>query len=241
VAQITSFNQLGLHMGLLQGSLDELCAAGRDVLPTGIDVVLFEPFLFQLEQLPLTLALSFWYATNRIREANLLANASLTLPFRCRVRAVAVAFETLHYAYGKQVGDILGMNHAALREMQVGHLTHDFVLPLWQHPFTVMSEVTTIATFDYSQPVKDLCTETSGAMINEGPCHGVVSWLEFSLDRDDQYVISTSVNAPGARQSVRFFPADKEPYQKVSRAHRFYARFALAGVSAESSVSFTIA
>jgi len=96
---------------------------------------------------------------------------------------------------------LLGLDHGPLRDMQADLDTHDFVFPLWQHLFTKLSEPVTICTLEYTQDILEP-TEVSIPISGEAKCNAVVYWLEFSLDEQDEHILSTEAHVEGFRKQL---------------------------------------
>jgi protein arginine N-methyltransferase 7 len=75
------------------------------------DVLVAEPFWFQMQNLCLWQALNFWYVRTSL-SARLVPNP-VVFPSSARIQAVAVQFQNLHISYGK-CGFVEGFDHAAL-------------------------------------------------------------------------------------------------------------------------------
>jgi hypothetical protein len=108
-----------------------------------------EPFIAQMQALPLVQAFAFWCRCSAAAKALQQARRPVTLPARAVVCAQAVQFTHLHRNHGP-VGAVSGFDHSALDAAQAGWADNTFSYPLWQYEFKPVSSRIAVFTMDFA-------------------------------------------------------------------------------------------
>jgi hypothetical protein len=116
-----------------------------------VDAIVGEPFLAQMQALPLLQAWAYWCRCSALRERMPSAYRPRTLPAAAIVWAQAVRFQELHRNHAP-VGVVNGFDHAALDVAQARAADSTFSYPLWQYDFVPVSEPAAVFEMAFAEP-----------------------------------------------------------------------------------------
>lgn len=181
----------------------------------GVDVVLAEPFFYQMQGLLLWQALNVWYKIGYLRRAGVLSPTARCVPAAATVKAVLVQFDDLWRNHGA-VGTVSGFDHSQLDAVQAGWHQHALAYPTWMYPYTELSARADVWAFDFDDNPPAATAEAGGegrrvelVVTRPGTLHGVVVWVDYSLTKTGP-VLSTGRSDDGKptwwKQVIVFLP-----------------------------------
>ena len=199
------------------------------------DVLMAEPFFYQLQNLPVWEATSFWYLRTAL--SAFLKPGAVIMPQSASIKAVAVEFEHLWSNFGS-AGDVEGFDHSLLDKLH-GNSLRPLAYPLWMYPHKPLTHEVNLCTLDYTREVSSISASVRLPVIESGNVHGLVIWVDFNLD--GQNIESTrarydSTPAP-YKQSVQFVNAPIT----VGRGQAVHINVEMPAESASLEISFTVA
>lgn len=176
---------------------------------------------------PVWSVLNMWFL--RTAMAPVLARHVAVLPFRARVMAALVQFDTLGQAHGLPLPDVGGFDHGPLREglqlaVQWSGSDEEHDLPVWlpEHPHRLLSPPALLLSLDLHREVSFRQAESlqgvyrTGHVVapvtEEGEAQAVLVWVDLDLtyeaavSGDEAGVVSGLGQGWGMRQSVRWLP-----------------------------------
>jgi hypothetical protein len=149
-------------------------------------------------------ALNFWHVRTLLSPS--LHQDAVVVPSRARVMAALVTLDDLAVSHGL-VGTVCGFDHALLDATQEGWNARDFPYPVGMYRHRLLSAPACILPLALAAPASSLECVSSIAVTAAGPCHAVMTWLDYDLD-ERHSVSGAPVPAPdGNKQLLRFFSA----------------------------------
>ena len=198
------------------------------------DVLMAEPFFYQMQNLPVWEATSFWYLRTAL--SAFLRPGAVVMPRSASIWAVAVEFEHLWSNFGP-AGDVEGFDHSLLDKLH-GNSLRPLAYPLWMYPYRPLTEEFQLCTFDYSQEVSAISAHVALPVIESGAVHGLVIWVDFNLDgRNIESTRARHGSTPAPyKQSVQFVNAPIT----VGRGQTVVVTAEMPADSASLEIAFTI-
>jgi hypothetical protein len=121
-----------------------------------------------------------------------------------------VQFDELWKGHG-DAGVVSGFDHALFDNFQRGwHVNRPLAFPLWMYPYTALSDVQSVFTADFSLAFDDsVSLDVTIPITSSGTAHGLVVWTDYSLDTEEEFILSGAPNFEAtaeshAKQTVHF-------------------------------------
>lgn len=162
-----------------------------------VQLLMAEPFFFQMQNWQLTQCLSFWYRRNSLRE--FLSPSAIILPCRATLYCQAMSMEALWSTHGK-VGTVSGFSHKKFDTIIDSWDSHEYAFPLWDYDCHPVTDPHPLMTFDLNDHVKDITNCLKMPATFDGTCHAVILWIQYHLTPSKVL----SEDKPYWKHSVRF-------------------------------------
>ncbi|XP_024378297.1 protein arginine N-methyltransferase 7 [Physcomitrium patens] len=161
-----------------------------------IDLLMAEPYYTSCSRMLPWRLLRFWY--ERTQLSPLLSDNVKLVPCRASLRGVAVHMPDL-WKSRRFIKDVEGFDHRLVNSVfgacgELPSLHEVPILPfaVWQcGRYEELTDVFTVIEFDFSYPLRTMEGVIEAAVQRAGQCHGIVLWMDWSLDPEGSYVLST--------------------------------------------------
>ncbi|KAG0578071.1 hypothetical protein M758_5G196600 [Ceratodon purpureus] len=194
-------DDLSRTMGPNVGSINVMNEKATSLTPENlggrkVDVLMAEPYYTSSSKMLPWRSLRFWY--ERTHLTSLLSENARLLPCRASLRGVAVNMPDF-WKSRRFIKSVEGFDHSSINsvfgacgELPLPHEVPILPYAVWQcGQYEELTDVFTVMEFDFSHPIQTMEGVTEVAVSRTGPCHGIVLWMDWSLNPDGSLVLST--------------------------------------------------
>ncbi|MED6210293.1 Protein arginine N-methyltransferase 7 [Stylosanthes scabra] len=171
-------------------------------------LLIAEPFYLGLDGMLPWQNLRFW--NDRTILDSILASDAVVIPSRGMLKACAISLPDL-WKSRHCLNKIEGFDHTVVNSTmgacgQLPGLEEGPCLPyfVWQcGDFDVLSETFDVMEFDFSKQISQCQGRSQVKFTKAGVCHGFVLWIDWVMDPQNSYVISTGPDKRHWKQGVK--------------------------------------
>eukprot|EP00794_Sanderia_malayensis_P014000 gene14000-15458_t len=195
IKKLVSLNHLTEKIDII--NISELKDESISQLPNihEINVICGEPF-FASSLLPWQ-HFTFWYRISDVLTT--IHPKPKILPAKAVLKIAAVEFKELWKVRSpvRQVEGFAMHDFDATIKLALsptnrddnGLLSEAEPFPVWEYEHEILSDITQVSSFDFTNPVPDETMVFDGAIrkLRSGTCNAIVSWVDFYLDEDSEW------------------------------------------------------